>query len=401
MKHRPTIIASNHRQDNLFVVSQEYIMFESSEYHHRLSRLQENIAASGLDAMVICADHNVTYLIGVHYQSGDRKVLLVVPSRGEPSLIVPSMEQGKLNAAVTVDNILVYWEKDAKAGRGWEDKLEETLRGAKCIGIDPHAYMEVTIALSGLEYQVCELVEDLRVIKSPAEIALTRRVANYWTRAMNAMLGIARVGRPIGELMAVGGSIADEIFANEPEANWLNTQIVQFFQCSPESSSPHHLTYRPDDILPHAATIINVIGAVCGYNAENERTILTGDFNSEFSELFDITHQAHQLALTLIKPGVPCADVDCAIQDFFSSQGLAEHMRHRVGHGFGLVYHERPYTSEGSEEVFRPSMLISVEPGLYVEGVGGFRHSDTVLVTETGIENFTSGTPIDRSSLTF
>ena len=76
-------------------------------------------------------------------------------------------------------------------------------------------------------------------------------------------------------------------------------------------------------------------------------------------------------------------------------------MRHRAGHGFGMEGHERPYTSEGSEETYQPNMLISVEPGLYVNGVGGFRHSDTVLITEDGIDVLTAGTPIDRKGLTF
>jgi len=376
-------------------------MFEPSEYHRRLNRLQENVEQSDLDALVICADHNVNYLVGAHCSSGDRQVLLIVPSTGKPTLIVPRMEQAKMNAEATVDSLLVYWEKDAKRGHGWEDKLQDTLGDAKRIGIDPHAYIEVLSALADRECQVSELVEDLRVIKSPAEIALTRRIASYWNQAMDAMLGIAKAGLPVGDLMAVGSNISKNIFANEPKANWSNTDITQFFQCSPLSSSPHYLSHRPDDVLPDGATIINAIGSVCRYNAENERTILTGNYTPEHAELFDIVHQAHQLALSLVKPGVPCADVDCTVQEFFSKQGVAKHMRHRVGHGFGLVYHERPYTSEGSEEVYRPNMLISIEPGLYVEGVGGFRHSDTVLITENGIDNFTSGTPIDRARMTF
>ena len=76
-------------------------------------------------------------------------------------------------------------------------------------------------------------------------------------------------------------------------------------------------------------------------------------------------------------------------------------MRHRVGHGFGLLDQESPYISEGSEEIFQLGMLTSVEPGLYVNGVGGFRHSDTVLITEDGIDVLTAGTPIDRKQLTF
>ena len=173
------------------------------------------------------------------------------------------------------------------------------------------------------------------------------------------------------------------------------------WKCRAASVSPHHFAFRADDVLPNGPTVINAVGAIADYNAENERTILTGNYTEQHAELFDLMQQGQQLALDLIKPGVPCAEVDCAVQHFFAKAGMTEHLRHRVGHGFGIEPHERPYTSEGSEEVYQPNMIISVEPGLYVEGVGGFRHSDTVLITEDGIENFTTGTPKDRASLTF
>ena len=154
-------------------------------------------------------------------------------------------------------------------------------------------------------------------------------------------------------------------------------------------------------MAPTAYRNINAVGAIAHYNAENERTILTGNYTPQHAELFDLAQKAQQLALDLIKPGVRCADVDCVVQDFFIKEGVGEYIRHRTGHGFGLLPHERPYTSEGSEEVYEPNMIISVEPGLYVDGVGGFRHSDTVLITKNGIKNLTSATPRHRAAMTF
>ena len=376
-------------------------MFKITEFQQRLQSLQVTIKQSGLDALVLCTDANITYYIGVHCALGERMALLVVPATGEPTLIVPRLEEEQLGANQVVKRVLAYWEKDSKPGSNWMDVLYQTLAEAKHIGIDPLADIGMSSALIDYQWQVSTLAEQQRLIKSPAEIALSRRVADYWTEAMNNMLATVKAGIPVGELMTVGGAIADKVFSNEPEASWINTQMVQFFQCAPASSAPHHLAHRPDELIPHGPTILNAIGAVCGYNAENERTILAGDYSTEHAELFDTTVQAHRLALSLIKPGVPCADVDCAVQDFFCELGLGEHIKHRVGHGFGLIDQEAPYLSEGSKEIFKPGMLCSVEPGLYVNGVGGFRHSDTVLVTEQGSEVLTAGTPIDRASLTF
>ncbi|MGX4675964.1 M24 family metallopeptidase [SAR92 clade bacterium H246] len=376
-------------------------MFKPGEFQQRLKVLQSSVQTSGLDALVLCTDANITYYIGVHCALGERMACLVIPSKGEPALIVPRLEEEQLGANCTVTNTIAYWEKDAKAGRNWYDVLYQTLGSAKRIGLDPFTDIGVSAALSTYQWEVSTLAEQQRLIKSPAEIALTRRVSDYWTRAMNKMLAIVKAGLPVGELMAAGGTIAQDVFTDEPSANWINTQIVQFFQCSPASSNPHHLSHRPDELIPHGPTILNAIGAVSGYTAENERTILAGDYTPEHAEYFDITQQAHERALGLIKPGVPCAEIDLAVQDFFSAQGLADHVKHRVGHGFGLIDQEAPYLSEGSNEVLQPGMIFSVEPGLYVNGVGGFRHSDTVLVTEQGMEVLTAGTPIDRQHLTF
>ena len=311
------------------------------------------------------------------------------------------MEQEQLSLSPSVKQLTVYWEMDAKPERSWETCLHRTLEGVKRLAIDPFADAGLTGALSDYDWRLSEMVEDLRVIKSPAEVGLIRKVAGYWNQAMNNMLNIVSANLPIGALMETGATIADHVFANEPNASWINTDIIQFFQCAPASSSPHHLSYRADETLPHGPTILNAVGGVCEYHAENERTVLVGDYTAEHAELFDIYLKAHELALSLIKPGVPCAAVDSAVQDYFNEQGLGDCLRHRIGHGFGIKAHERPYSSEGSEETYQPNMVISVEPGLYVNGVGGYRHCDTVLITEDGIENFSLATPKDRNSLTF
>lgn len=376
-------------------------MFHSSEYQQRLKLLQERVKDADLDAFIVRTDLNIIYLTGVDYYSAERKILMIVPAKGEPSLIVPRMEQERLSRSATVDNILTYWEMDAKPGRGWKELLHKLLDNHRRIGVEPQADADIITELQNHDWQVLPLVEDIRVIKSPSEIALTRRVANYWTQAMNAMLAEISVGKSIPELMKIGGNVMESILANEAGASYSNSATYMLLSCSPKSSSPHYFSTNPDDTIPDGATIINSMGYVNRYCAENERTILAGNYTPQYAELFDIAQQGQQLALNLIKPGVPCADVDSAVQDFFINQGVAEHMRHRAGHGFGMEGHERPYTSEGSEETYQPNMLISVEPGLYVEGVGGFRHCDTLLITENGTENFTLGTPKDRASLTF
>ena len=376
-------------------------MFDLSEYQQRLIRLQEAIRAAELDVFLIRTNTNVMYLTGVDYDSEERKVLLVVPAKGESTLIVPRMELERLGQAATVSNIKHYWEMDAKPGRGWVELMHEVLGASQRVGLEPFAEADIVAELKDYQWSIQPLVEDIRVLKSPAEIALTKRIAGYWTTAMNTMLKHIHVGQSVSELMRIGGGITDTIYANERGADQFNTQPLMVHSTAPGSSVPHYLSMGADDAIPHGPTVLNALGWVKWYNAENERTVLVGDITPEQAELFDIATQGQQLALDIIKPGVACAEVDCAVQDFFAQEGVAEHTRHRTGHGFGMEGHERPYTSEGSPEIYQPNMIISVEPGLYVEDIGGFRHCDTVLITDEGTENWTLGTPKGRSEMTF
>ena len=376
-------------------------MFDVLEYQQRLTQLQLKIQAAELDAFIVRTNSNIIYLTGVDYDSEERKVLMIIPAKGKPTLIVPRMELERLQGAVTVEQVISYWEMDAKPGRGWVELLHDTLGSMQHIGIEPDLEADIVSELKSYQWAVSSALEEVRLIKSPAEIALTKRIAGYWTTAMNNMLNHIHVGQSVPELMRIGAQITETIFANEPGADQFNTHAQMVYATSPKSSVPHYLSMNRDDVIPNGSTVINALGWVNWYNAENERTVLVGEYSGEEAELFDITTQAHLLALDLIKPGVPCAEVDSRIQAFFAAEGVAAHMRHRVGHGFGMNGHERPYTSEGSPEVYQPGMIISVEPGLYVEGVGGFRHSDTLLITEEGTENWTLGTPKIRADMTF
>jgi Xaa-Pro dipeptidase len=113
---------------------------------------------------------------------------------------------------------------------------------------------------------------------------------------------------------------------------------------------------------------------------------------------------ARAIAFRMIRPGVACGELDSAVNEFLRAEGYAgdECRLHRTGHGIGLGNHEAPWVAEGSTDVLAENMVISVEPGIYLksEGGGGFRHSDTVLVTRDGCERLTQfDSEIDRLTI--
>ena len=104
-------------------------------------------------------------------------------------------------------------------------------------------------------------------------------------------------------------------------------------------------------------------------------------------------------ALNAIKPGAKCSDVDRAVRAYFDQHNLMPYWRHHSGHAIGLRYHEGPFLDSGDDTTIEPGMVFTVEPGLYAPHLGGFRHSDTVVVTQGGIEMLTYY-PRDLASLT-
>jgi Xaa-Pro aminopeptidase len=105
------------------------------------------------------------------------------------------------------------------------------------------------------------------------------------------------------------------------------------------------------------------------------------------------------MAFAAMRPGGRCSDVDRAVRGYFEEHDLMQFWKHHTGHAIGLRYHEGPFLDVGDDTVLAPGMVFTVEPGLYAAELGGFRHSDTVAITEDGIEMMTYY-PRDLESLT-
>ena len=123
-------------------------MFAINEYQQRLKCLQSLVKTHGLDAYLVRTDTNGIYLTGVDYHSMERPVIIVVPAKGEPTLIVPRMEQEQLSVAPAIQQMEVYWELQAKKGRGWVEALHGVLADAKRVGLEPLAEIDLVTAVS-------------------------------------------------------------------------------------------------------------------------------------------------------------------------------------------------------------------------------------------------------------
>jgi Xaa-Pro dipeptidase len=128
---------------------------------------------------------------------------------------------------------------------------------------------------------------------------------------------------------------------------------------------------------------------VNGYAAETERTFFLSKPTEEERSIFNHMREARQKALEQVKPGIKCSDIDLVAQNFLKEKGYGNYLLHRSGHGIGQGNHEGPWIANGSDHILQENMVISIEPGIYIPEIGGFRHSDTVLVTKDGYELLT------------
>ncbi|MCC6935305.1 MAG: M24 family metallopeptidase, partial [Thermomicrobiales bacterium] len=165
-----------------------------------------------------------------------------------------------------------------------------------------------------------------------------------------------------------------------------------------------------DSALPHAISsnvklqkgdilVTGAGAAVWGYGSELERTMVMGEPSKEQETYFNHMFTLQTLAMDAIKPGVTCASVDQEVMRYYREHNLMGTWRHHSGHAKSQLIHEAPFLDVGDDRVIEVGMVFTVEPGIYVPGFAGFRHSDTVAVTETGIEMLTFY-PRDLESLT-
>jgi Xaa-Pro dipeptidase len=159
--------------------------------------------------------------------------------------------------------------------------------------------------------------------------------------------------------------------------------VYPFTVAGEQAALPHvftpNVTLREQELIIHSRQV-----EVEGYRAECERTYAIGGLTEKQREIFQVAIEAQWAGITAVRPGIPCSAIDNASREVIREAGYAEYFIHRTGHGLGLGVHEAPYLRWDNDALLEPGMVFSIEPGVYVPGLGGARHSDTVLVTETG-----------------
>ena len=363
----------------------------------RVERLQKYIGEQGLDAMLITSKDAVFYLSGASYDPVERPFIIILRPEGVPSLVVPRLEYEHMMKVEGFGEIHWYFEYPSIDGQNWYDYVNKDIGKGAVIGIEPSMPSVYRECLKAKKTVIVDYIDTMRLVKDASEFNAIR-LACKWTDYGMKMLheGLYR-GESVIEATMHARNIQTGV-VKTTDFNYMTSSFLTAAWPAPKSAQPHSL---PDlgSRMGDGPIVLMSFNRVNGYASENERTVFLGEPSDRDRRLFDQMMKAREIALSMVKPGTRCADIDLATQDYFKSLGYEDAIRHRTGHGIGLGNHEAPFLSAGGDHVLEENMVISIEPALYFDDIGGFRHSDTVLVTKTGYEIMTHY-PVDLDSLT-
>jgi len=232
-------------------------------------------------------------------------------------------------------------------------------------------------------------------VKTDYEIGRTVHACSIVNQGHRKLLEITKPG---GLEILIYGEVVREMMGKTlmeiPQANLIVTKFVGAVW-PPSLSHDPHIVPTPMTTMEEGGPHVSIVTAqVDGYGVEVERTFFLGRVPKQARRPFDIVMKARALAYELIKPGAVLEEIDRKVRQVLIDAGYKERILHRTGHGLGITGHEGPYVALGDSRKLVPGMLISIEPGIYIPGEGGYRHSDTVLVTETGYIRLTDAPDI-------
>jgi Xaa-Pro aminopeptidase len=330
--------------------------------------------AAGVEAMLVSGMANIRYLSGFTGSNG-----LVVIGPDTATLLTDFRYQ-------TASEPLRAWidvelaERDVI--RTAADRAAE-LTGARRIEpgqltFDRHAILaEVYPDL----VPVPGLVEKLRVRKDAEELDAVRAAAALIQPVYEAIERDGLTGR---EEIDVAWHVRELFHEAGAEGLAFETIVASHERGAQPHAHPGH-----DRIGPDTLVTIDLGCFLDGYASDCTRTFATGSPPRELADLYAICLEAQLAAMEAVKPGVPASDVDAAARDVIADAGHGDHFGHPVGHGVGLEIHEAPRLGGTGAATLEPGMVVTVEPGIYVPGVGGVRIEDLVIVTATGGERLT------------
>ncbi|WP_049972619.1 M24 family metallopeptidase [Haladaptatus cibarius] len=372
----------------------------NEEYRERAKTLFSRAHEDGYDGVVLFGALNVYYVTGMYHLPTERPCAVGLTDE-RIDIVVPRLEREHAERSdFNIDDVHVYFDFPQGNPMTLVAEMCENLGIAESsVAVDsdgsPRRNGYTGPSLSSLipgTVGVEDYVTTMRERKSEAEIDLIRE-ASTWAhlghRLLQEKLAVGR--RPISISAEVEVEGTDAILDTLGE-RYEMTSWSRPMQCNFTTGSVTSLPHSVDQTtrIREGDNIVTIVKpTIGGYTTELERTLIVGEPSDEQRDYFEIMCESQKVAIDTIEPGIEYAAVEEAVMSYYKEQGVHEYVQHHIGHNIGMEGHERPFLDRGYDGTISPGELYTVEPGFYVPEVGGFRHSDTILVTETGTDTLT------------
>ena len=361
------------------------------ELANRLDKVRNLMEQQNLDYYVSFDPVNIYYLTNFANNVHERPFILVIGKKKTPKMLVPLLEKSHVETRARSDlEFVSYYEFPAPKGENWYDIYPTLFENGGKVGIESAMPMGIAEKTPGNKV-ITDIIDEIRIVKTDYEIGRSVHACKIINKGHKKLLQICRPKvLEFALYQEVSGVMMSKIVQDIPHANFIITRTVGAVWPPSFSHDPHIIPNIFSEMENGGPHVSIVFAQVDGYGVEIERTFFLGDIPEKAKDPFNVMYKAREIAYDLLKPGTIMSDVDKATRKYITEKGYGDKIIHRTGHGLGITGHEAPFLAIGYDRKLEPGMLVSVEPGIYIPGLGGFRHSDSVLITDDGYIKLTN-----------
>ena len=372
-----------HAFDKLQPLGDRVKPISTAELQGRIAHAQQLMsdAKPRFEALYVTPGTTLLYYSGIHWWPSERILALMIPRQGEPLIICPAFEEGRLREQLRLPIEIRVWQED-ESPYGIVAKWfgERSVRTGK-VGVEETTryvfYDGLRHAASWLEYTSGDpITVGCRAQKSQHELDLMRLACGATLDVYKATFASLREGMVQGEVAAL-------VMRGYTKMGLRGEASVTF---GPSSALPHGS--REEQILREGVGVMIDDGTtVEGYQSDITRMGVLGKPPEKLQRAFEIVRHAQDAALAAATAGHECGSVDDAARKVIADAGFGpdyKYFSHRLGHGIGMDGHEAPYLARGNHTILKEGMTLSNEPGIYVVGDYGMRCEDDMVIAESG-----------------
>lgn len=352
--------------------------------NERLQSLLLSMKDQGWDHVLVTDPKHVYYLTGFASDPHERFLGLLLSSTNDPVLIVPALDANAAEAASTVKNIVTHKDTDNPYLL-----LKEQIQGTAGtlalekdqLTVSRYEQLRQHVNADRIE-DVGLALRDLRIRKSAEEVKIIKNAVRLVEDVLTQGMARVKIGISELELVAELEYLMKKLGADAPS---FATMVLS----GPNTALPHGV---PGARRIEAGDLLMFdLGVYAGgYASDITRTFAVGDLKPEAVNIYETVLAANLAGIQAVKPGVTYGSIDQAARKVIDDAGYGHAFVHRLGHGLGMDVHEYPSVHGLNQDILQPGAVFTIEPGIYLQGIGGVRIEDDVIVTGDGVEVLTS-----------